>query len=249
MYQVVNLSFKERVKMYMNTSKEELAHMLAQRDMLEEAKELVSYPYTSTNDFSLESSDEVAELGKTTIDEAILKRAIKEYELASKQGNERIMQVLEAIFTDELDKVKSITSRIKTFEDACKMLDSNHPYMRAYCNNTAEFLKPFLKLCIITEALNEGWKPSGNDRNCYFPKFYIYPEGDDTPYTYVIPDSGEHVLYSTVGKITLGFDTTFPMQLVYKSKELAEYSGRQFTPLWAKYLYMYEQAISVNKTG
>ena len=255
MYQMVNLSFSDTVETYMKLSKEELAQMLARRDMIEPKSNIYSHSLQDDdpslissnveldNDSSLESS--CIELGgdydssseSDNADEAILKRAIKEYELASKEGDKRVMRVLKNIFTCKLE-VESITSQIKTFEDAYEKLGSNHPYVRTYFNNSEDFLKPFLKLCIITAALNDGWKPSDDNLgNYYFPKFYIYPKGDDEGYA--IPASNAQILYSTTGRTTIGFDVNFSIQLVYKSKALAEYSGRQFIDLWAEYLNEY----------
>lgn len=66
------------------------------------------------------------------------------------------------------DKPKDVTERIKTFEDACKELGNEHPFVRTYneyARNMSEENKndvdviAYLKLRIIVAALNEGWKP------------------------------------------------------------------------------------------
>ena len=76
---------------------------------------------------------------------------------------------------------KDITKRIKTFEDACEALGNEHPYVQEYLNtvniniNITQDLISYLKLRIITEALNEGWKPTFDEGEYrYYPWFYTY---------------------------------------------------------------------------
>lgn len=81
---------------------------------------------------------------------------------------------------------RPVTERIKTFEDACRELGEIHPFVRAYngyAKNISEENKndgdviAYLKLRIITAALNEGWKPTFDEDECrYYPWFYIYTQ-------------------------------------------------------------------------
>lgn len=62
-------------------------------------------------------------------------------------------------------KAKSITDKIKTFEDACNSLNVN----------PSDYKTPYEKLCIIIKALNEGWKPnfSNSNENKYYNWFKV----------------------------------------------------------------------------
>ena len=91
------------------------------------------------------------------------------------------------VMVDEKDN-RPVTERIKTFEDACNELGEDHPMVSVYDalvtrangeQSLAEWIGKdvvaFLKLRIITEALNEGWHPKfTEDEYRYYPWFYIY---------------------------------------------------------------------------
>ncbi|EJW91753.1 hypothetical protein EVA_20133, partial [gut metagenome] len=74
-----------------------------------------------------------------------------------------------------------VKERVKTFEDACNELGSEHPCVVAYNElqkaiskmaNTegTKDVTAFLKMRIITAALNEGWKPTfEEDEWVYYP--------------------------------------------------------------------------------
>jgi hypothetical protein len=92
------------------------------------------------------------------------------------------------VMVDEKDN-RPVTERIKTFEDACNELGEDNLMVRVYQTliaragkteqSLAEWMGKdvvaFLKLRIITEALNEGWHPKfTEDEYRYYPWFYIY---------------------------------------------------------------------------
>ncbi|UWG05573.1 MAG: hypothetical protein [Bacteriophage sp.] len=69
---------------------------------------------------------------------------------------------------------RPVTERIKTFEDACNELGEDHPFVRSYnsyASNIHEDNKndtdilAYLKLRIITAALNEGWDHNSQQTN------------------------------------------------------------------------------------
>ena len=109
----------------------------------------------------------------------------------------------------------SIIDRVKTYEDALKVLrrdhfDENNLYPREIARR---------KLEIIIEALNEGWKPNLSNHQEY--KWYCYFYG-----------SLAGLEYSASAYSPATATTNFGVRLCLKSKELADYVGEQF-----KYLY------------
>lgn len=78
---------------------------------------------------------------------------------------------------------RPVTERVKTFEDACSELGETNVLVQAY--RTAEFnisgnLKDileviaYLKLRIISAALNEGWEPKfTDDEYRWYPWFNL----------------------------------------------------------------------------
>ena len=110
------------------------------------------------------------------------------YDTARKAGADSTMKVLESLFGAETFKPKNIMERIKTFEDALNELGDKHPLVLQYrfnFNNEggwtddmyAREFEAYLKLRIITAALNEGWEPQfTEDEWRYYPYFWLYTQ-------------------------------------------------------------------------
>lgn len=121
-----------------------------------------------------------------------------------------------------------ITDRIKTFGDACKYLGINPDNYKLNfepgfgLNNLALATNAFIKLTIITRALNEDWKPDWNNSNerKYYPWFTM-----DSGRGFGLLDVAYHAGHSDVS----GW-------LVYESEELCRYSATQFKDIWEIYM-------------
>lgn len=172
------------------------------------------------------------------------------------------------VMVDEKDN-RPVTERIKTFEDACNELGEDHPMVSVYDalvtrangeQSLAEWMGKdvvaFLKLRIITEALNEGWHPKfTEDEYRYYPWFYIYTKeeydkfseeekrrcvgrayGNAGAYGGLVC-SGAYVASSVSG-------AHGGVRLAFSNRDLAEYAGKQFIDIWADFVY----EISDNET-
>ena len=151
---------------------------------------------------------------------------------------------------------RPVTERIKTFDDACNALGDEHPFVTQYrltaCAYkgdpmTEDFIA-YLKLRIIVAALNEGWEPKfekGEYR--YYPWFYLYTKEQ---YYELDEEKGRCVLRSGNGtNAYIGFvfvsahsdashsNTSHGSRLVFRTRELAAYAGRQFTEEWADFMF------------
>ena len=154
-------------------------------------------------------------------------------------------------------KPQDVTERIKTFEDACEALSKEHllvkEYWRAVNTNlfTTKDLISYLKLRIICGALNEGWKPTlGEDGYCYYPWFYIFTESE---YNELSDNEKKtcHALSSTYVGNSLGYigvdseslymGSSVNTRPVFKTRELAEYCGKQFIDIWIDFLFNKEE--------
>ena len=103
---------------------------------------------------------------------------------AYKKGNADNKKMLENLFGKEMFRPKNIMERIKTFDDAFKELGENHPLVKEYHkrhlfleddSDISSDLVAYLKLRIITAALNEGWTPQfAKDEYRYYPWFWLY---------------------------------------------------------------------------
>jgi len=123
---------------------------------------------------------------------------------------------LKAILEDSYGKPffsLKITDRIKSFEDACEY-NNTDPKARRFTIGTINQIYQE-RVAEIVKALNEGWVPNYNDSGeyKYTPYFYLDAPGfrfDDSYCTYT------------------GAYTGTGSRFALKSRELADYAGRQF---------------------
>ena len=153
---------------------------------------------------------------------------------------------------------RPITKRVKTFEDACKELGEDHKLVqqfKAIQEAIAEDKEAtaYFKLGIITAALNEGWEPdfTNNEEYRYYPYLCLWSKEELEQKTDAWKDERNLQLwlgggYSSYGAYCgLAFAYSayawsfaaahISSRLAHKTKELAVYSGKQFTELWANY--------------
>ena len=182
----------------------------------------------------------------------------KEYVLnAYKHASEEQKSLLENMFGKEMFQPKNIMERVKTFEDACEVLGEDHQYVKAYREwmriyyAECKDVTAYLKLRIICAALNEGWKPTFSDGECRcYPWFDIYDKNeceklnkDEKKKCHVISRSS-YDAYAFCGVVfsSLNISTSYSYsyhgyQIVFKTRELAEYCEKQFIDIWEDYLF------------
>lgn len=164
----------------------------------------------------------------------------------------------EAVETKQADN-RPVTERIKTFEDACRELGTNHPLVLQYEFNynaeggwndnadTRDF-SAYLKLRIICAALNEGWKPKfTEDEWRYYPYFWLYTEDeikdmdDDEKQQRRLRSTGDY--QTEYAGFAYAYSACAPSyttarigsRLCLKSDTLAVYCGKQFIDIWADF--------------
>lgn len=119
--------------------------------------------------------------------------------------------------------------RIKTFEDACAELGENHQYVRAYREwmrivyAECEDITAYMKLRVIVVALNEGWVPQ-------------FTEGERRWYVWYGNSHGGLVYANALYAGSLSH-SNYGARLAFKSKELAEYAGKQFIDIYKEFCY------------
>lgn len=153
---------------------------------------------------------------------------------------------------------RPITERVKTFEDACKELGEDHKLVqqfKAIQEAIAEDKEAtaYFKLGIITAALNEGWEPdfTNDDEYRYYPYLFLWKKEELEDKDEAWKDEYNLQLWLGGGCSYVGADcglasadsysawssanASISARLAYKTEELAIYSGKQFTELWANY--------------
>lgn len=128
-----------------------------------------------------------------------------------------------AILTDTFGEkffIQKITDRVKTFEDACEVLDVAPEHVLNLVDTVDE--QAYKKLKTIIRALNEGWVPDWNNSSQYkwYP-YFKFTAGFGFSYT----DCDGWDSRTAVGS-----------RLCFKSEELAQYAGTQFQSLYNDFL-------------
>lgn len=168
-------------------------------------------------------------------------------------------KMLENLFGVDVFK-PNVTERIKTFEDACRELGENHPFVHAYngyAKNISEENKnnvdviAYLKLRIICAALNEGWEPLfDKDELRYYPWFTLYTNDEIGKMTKEERDKICRVVgraygnayaygglvYAYASNASSFSYTSYGSRLAFKTKELAEYAGTQFIEIYRDFM-------------
>lgn len=153
------------------------------------------------------------------------------------------------------EKPQNVMERVKTFKDACNELGIEHDKWvqdKKDLGLEADVIA-YLKLRIIAAALNEGWKPQfTTDEYRYFPWFYLYTQSEidemsEEEKSRVVYRSGYNAY--AVGGVACAYTysgssstvTYIGSRLAFKTRELAEYAGRQFVEIWADYVFKPEE--------
>ena len=173
---------------------------------------------------------------------------------AYKNASDEQKELLEHLFGSEVFKPADVRERIKTFTDAAKAVGINVPdgWEDGYHGVEPDMLAYF-KLRIITKALNEGWEPKfipGEYR--WAPYFLLYTKEEiekmnaETKARVVSRSSNNAGAGGGVSCAYASYDSaavyaSIGSRLAFKSKELAEYAGKQFTEIYADFIFKAEE--------
>ena len=183
---------------------------------------------------------------------------IKAYNVAKETGADSTCKVLEALYPD-IDFTpkdnRPVTERIKTFNDACDELGEDHLYVQMFRDiynksekagaNVNNDVVAYLKLRIITAALNEGWEPQfTQDEERWYPWFFLYTDEElsdksdewkrERHLTTMQYHRGEWagLAYANSAFAPSSTSAYIGSRLCFKSDTLAEYAGKTFIDLW-----------------
>jgi hypothetical protein len=143
---------------------------------------------------------------------------------AFKQADDRGKQLLESLFGKLVPE--NITDKVKTFEDACEVLNIDSavvlPPINPVLSKDVESIYAYIQLIIITRALNEGWEPDWDDDDeyKYYPWFYMQ-SGSGFRLGYV----GVYFGHSFVGS-----------RLCFQKEEVAKYAATQFLDIYKQFM-------------
>lgn len=123
---------------------------------------------------------------------------------------------------EKINKSKSVTDRIKTFEDVLEDNNISELDFKASCKGLDEDEIAYKQVKLIIKSLNEGWEPNWNKGNEY--KYYPY---------FDMRDSGG---FSHSGCTVWGTGTDGGSRFCFKSRELSNYAGGTFLDIYKKFI-------------
>ena len=162
---------------------------------------------------------------------------------------------LKLVDNEEAKEKKPVTERVKTFDDACKELGIDAEAIQQQWQDAGITMLDevaYQKLRIITAALNEGWEPEfKEDEYRYYPYCILYTKAEIEQKDDEWKDEHNLQLWfgsgASYGGAYCGLASALSCfawshalaglsaRLAHKTEELAIYSGKQFTELWANY--------------
>ena len=138
-----------------------------------------------------------------------------------RSGSKELKTVLEESFGKDFFS-QDVTERVKTYLDACHELGREPLDEKKLLElGLTEHDIAYQKLTLIIEALNEGWKADVCDANVrrWYPWFK--PNGSPSSFAFRGSPYDHASAYAGSGS-----------RLCYKTRELAEYSAKQFIDIW-----------------
>ena len=151
----------------------------------------------------------------------------------------------------------NVMERIKTFDDACREVTgkSEEEWL---AENETEKMEPdvlaYLKIRVISAALNEGWKPTFKDGETrYYPYYWQYTKAEWEGLSKARRAELEQSVCLVGGLSNHGSmsgplyvytdyawsDATSNLgaRLAFKTSELARYAGKQFFDIFKEFYY------------
>lgn len=179
---------------------------------------------------------------------------------AYKNANKEEKEFLEHMFGGDIFKQLNVQIRIKDFKDALDELHSrsdngdNHAkilideYNYIARNSVSCDLLAYCKLRIITEALNEGWRPKFNQgEKRFYPNFRLQTKEElelQDNFSNRVVGRGGSSAYACFGLVCANAYnassvsyTSCGSRLAFKDQKLAEYASNQFIELYAEYCF------------
>lgn len=150
---------------------------------------------------------------------------------AYKKGNDCVKGVLQNLFGEEVCAPKNVMDRVKTFEDACIETGTDIQVFNEITKNLDEHVVTYMKLSIIVKALNEDDKfPYFTKEEWrYYPYFWLYTKDEYEKMNTKDREKVSRVLFRSCSYVGA--------RLVFRTRELALYAGKQFIDLYVKHIF------------
>lgn len=179
-------------------------------------------------------------------------------------GGDEARKAIKEALGDEFSEKLPVILRVQTFDDAVRELGDDHPAVKAWRSikygyndisdkdpETADIMA-YATLRVITEALNEGWKPqfTEGERRWYAWYDFLTKEeveemsDEEKKERRVVGRAssgacaGGGLVYSHAVNVSTFSYTGVGSRLAFKNDELAEYAAKQFGDIYADFCFI-----------
>lgn len=178
-------------------------------------------------------------------------------------GGDEARKAIKEALGDEFSELIPVTKRVQTLDDAVRELGDDQPVVKAWRSikygysvsekdpDTADIMA-YVTLRVITEALNEGWKPQFTEGERRWYAWYDFltkeeVEGmsdEEKEERRVVGRASSNayayggLVCSFAGLVSTFSNTYFGSRLAFKNEELAEYAAKQFVDIYADFCFI-----------
>jgi hypothetical protein len=178
-------------------------------------------------------------------------------------GGDEARKAIKEALGDEFSELIPVTKRVQTLDDAVRELGDDQPAVKAWRSikygysvsekdpDTADIMA-YVTLRVITEALNEGWKPqfTEGERRWYAWYDFLTKEevegmSDEEKEERRVVGRAHYsagaiggLVYSNAYIVSTYSSTHFGSRLAFKNEELAEYAAKQFGDIYADFCFI-----------
>lgn len=178
-------------------------------------------------------------------------------------GGDEARKAIKEALGDEFSELIPVTKRVQTLDDAVRELGDDQPAVKAWRSikygysvsekdpDTADIMA-YVTLRVITEALNEGWKPQFTEGERRWYAWYDFltkeeVEGmsdEEKEERRVVGRANNNanahggLVYSYANYVSSSSYTYFGSRLAFKNEELAEYAAKQFGDIYADFCFI-----------
>lgn len=178
-------------------------------------------------------------------------------------GGDEARKAIKEALGDEFSELIPVTKRVQTLDDAVRELGDDQPAVKAWRSikygysvsekdpDTADIMA-YVTLRVITEALNEGWKPQFTEGERRWYAWYDFltkeeVEGmsdEEKEERRVVGRASYNanayggLVFSSALYVSAFSSTGNGSRLAFKNEELAEYAAKQFGDIYADFCFI-----------
>lgn len=178
-------------------------------------------------------------------------------------GGDEARKAIKEALGDEFSELIPVTKRVQTLDDAVRELGDDQPAVKAWRSikygysvsekdpDTADIMA-YVTLRVITEALNEGWKPQFTEGERRWYAWYDFLTKEEVEgmsdeekeerrvvgRAYSDANAYGGLVYSNAYDVSTFSYTGSGSRLAFKNEELAEYAAKQFGDIYADFCFI-----------